>query len=41
MNKQVFWAIVLTWLVISFVPQLSAASLLRLGKGGGGGPKGM
>ena len=39
MNRQVFWAIVITWLVISFVPALSAASLMRLGRGGGG-PKG-
>ena len=39
MNRQVFWAIVLTWLLISFVPALSAASLMRLGRGGAG-PKG-
>jgi hypothetical protein len=37
-NRQVFWAIVITWLIISFVPALSAASLMRLGRGGG--PKG-
>jgi hypothetical protein len=32
----VFWAVLLTWLVVSFVPALSAASLMRMGKGGGG-----
>lgn len=41
MTKQCFWAILITWLVISFVPALSAANLMRLGKGGGGSPKGM
>ena len=39
MDKRVFWAVLLTWLVVSFVPALSAASLMRMGKGGGG-PKG-
>jgi hypothetical protein len=41
MDKRVFWAVVLTWLVISFVPALSATSLMRFGKGGGSGAKGM
>jgi hypothetical protein len=39
-TRQVFWAIVITWLVVSFVPALSAAALLRMGRGGGA-PKGM
>jgi hypothetical protein len=33
MNKQVLLAAVVVWLLISFVPALSAANLLRLGKG--------
>jgi hypothetical protein len=39
MTRQCFIAILVTWLVVSFVPALSAASLMRMGKGGGG-PKG-
>ena len=35
MDRKVFWAIVLTYLVISFVPALSLMSLL--GRAGGGG----
>jgi hypothetical protein len=41
MDRRVFVAILLTWLIVSFVPALSAASLMRLGGGKGGGPKGM
>ena len=33
MNRTVFWAVLITWLVISFVPALSAASLMKLGRG--------
>jgi hypothetical protein len=35
MNRHVFWAVLLTYLVISFVPQLSLMSLLGKGKGKG------
>ena len=34
MSRQVFWAILLTYLVISFVPALSLMSLI--GRAGGG-----
>ena len=33
MNKTVIWTALIVWLLISFVPALSATSLLRLGKG--------
>ena len=32
MNKQVVVTAIVVWLLISFVPALSAASLMRLGK---------
>ena len=31
-----FWPVLITWLLISFVPQLSATSLLGAFRGGGG-----
>lgn len=33
MNKQVVVTAIVVWLLISFVPALSAANLMRLGKG--------
>jgi hypothetical protein len=36
-NKHVFWAVLLTYLVMSFVPSLGLMSLLGKGKGGGKG----
>lgn len=33
MHRGVFWAVVLTYLLISFVPQLGLMSLLGKGKG--------
>ena len=32
MDRRVFWAVLVTYLVISFVPQLSLMSLLGKGK---------
>ena len=37
MNRQVVLAAIVVWLLISFVPALSAANLLKLGKGKGAG----
>ena len=37
MNRTVVWTALIVWLLISFVPALSAANLLRLGKGGKAG----
>lgn len=37
MNKTVVVTAILVWLLISFVPALSAANLMRMGKGGGPG----
>ena len=34
MNRTVVWTAIIVWLLISFVPALSATSLLRMGKGG-------
>lgn len=33
MNRQVVVTAIVVWLLISFVPALSAANLVRLGKG--------
>lgn len=37
MDKRVVVTALLVWLLISFVPALSAANLLGMAKGGGGG----
>lgn len=37
MSKQVVVTAIVVWLLVSFVPALSAASLLRLGKKTAGG----
>lgn len=36
MNKGIVVTALLVWLLISFVPALSAANLMRMGKGGTG-----
>lgn len=36
MNKTVVVTAIVVWLLVSFVPALSAASLMRLGKGKAG-----
>jgi len=39
LDRKVIWAILLTWLIVSFVPAISAAALFKMGRGRGG-PKG-
>ena len=34
MDRRVFWTAILVWLLISFVPALSAANLLSMFRGG-------
>jgi hypothetical protein len=36
MNRTVAWTAIIVWLLVSFVPMLSAANLMKLGKGKSG-----